>query len=100
MRRFLDPDERLVPLLAELSDGCSRARLFPRSLVCSMRPPCPPSHLHPCSASELAGKELAGIDVSLRGAVSIARRLQVRVLQWGYATVLTHTHNQPNQLFP
>jgi len=29
------------------------------------------------SASELAGKELPSIDVSLRGAVSIARRLQV-----------------------
>ena len=30
------------------------------------------------SASESAGKELPGIDVTLRGAVSIARRLQVR----------------------
>ncbi len=29
------------------------------------------------SASILAGKELPGIDVTLRGAVSIARRLQV-----------------------
>lgn len=29
-----------------------------------------------CSASELASKELPGLDVSVRGAVSLARRLQ------------------------